>query len=71
MNLETNDTSFESPYIGHLESAKNWAWHDPEDGHTPLTEKALLLLELFWSLSQQRFFRFQNFFQMTSNRAFF
>ena len=22
MNLETNDTSFESPYIGHLESAK-------------------------------------------------
>ena len=22
-----NDTSFESPYIGRLESAKKWAWH--------------------------------------------
>ena len=53
MNLETNDTSFESPYIGRLESAKkNWAWHHPSDaGHAPLTEKALLLLELVWSLS--------------------
>ena len=47
----TNDTSFESPYIGCLESAKNWAWHHPEGGHAPLTEKALLLLELVWSLS--------------------
>ena len=47
----TNDTSFESPYIGRLESAKYWAWHHTEGGHTPLIEKALLLLELIWSLS--------------------
>ena len=51
MNLETNDTSFERSYIGRLKSAKNWAWHHPEDGYAPLTEKALLLLELVWSLS--------------------
>ena len=51
MNLETNDTSFESCNIGHLESVKNWAWHHPEGGHAPLTEKALLLLELVWNLS--------------------
>ena len=30
---------------------KNWAWHHPEGGHAPLTEKALPLLELVWSLS--------------------
>ena len=30
---------------------KNWAWHHPEGDHAPLTEKALLLLELVWSLS--------------------
>ena len=51
MKPNPNDTSFESPYIGRLESAKNWAWHHPEGGHAPLTEKALLLLELVWSLS--------------------
>ena len=51
MKPNPNDTSFESPYIGRLESAKNWAWHHPEVGHAPLTEKALLLLELVWSLS--------------------
>ena len=43
MNLETNDTSFESPYIGRLESAKNWGCNHPEGGHAPLAEKALLL----------------------------
>ena len=46
-----NDTSFECPDVGRLESAKNWAWHHPEGGHAPLTEKVLLLLELIWSLS--------------------
>ena len=51
MTPNQNDTSFESPDKGHLESAKNWAWHHPEGGHAPLTEKALLLLELIWSLS--------------------
>ena len=30
---------------------KNWPWHHFEAGYTPLTEKALLLLELVWSLS--------------------
>ena len=30
---------------------KYWALHHPEGGHAPLTEKALLLLELLWSLS--------------------
>ena len=25
---------------------RNWAWHHPEGGKTPLTEKALLLLEI-------------------------
>ena len=30
---------------------KNWAWHHFEAGYAPLTEKALLLLELVWSLS--------------------
>ena len=40
----SKDTSFESPYIGRLESEKkNWAWHHPEGGHAPLTEKELLL----------------------------
>ena len=46
----TNDTSFESPNIGRYQH-KNWAWHHPEGGHTPLTEEALLLLKLIWSLS--------------------
>ena len=27
------------------------AWHHPKGDHAPLTEKALLLLELVWSLS--------------------
>ena len=30
---------------------KNWPWHHFEAGYAPLTEKALLLLELVWSLS--------------------
>ena len=30
---------------------KNWAWHHPEGGNAPLTEKALRLLELVWNLS--------------------
>ena len=47
----TNDTSFKSPYIGRLESAKNWAWHHPEGDYNPLIEKVLLLLELICSLS--------------------
>ena len=51
MNLEINDTSFESPYVGRLESAnKKWAWYHREGGHAPLTEKALLLIKLVWSL---------------------
>ena len=36
---------------GFQNQQKNWAWHHPEGGHAPLTEKALLLLELVWSLS--------------------
>ena len=51
MKPNPNDTSFESPYIGHLEAAKKWAWHHLEGGHAPLTKKVLLLLELVWSLS--------------------
>ena len=47
----TNDTSFVSPNIGRLEFAKNWPWHHFETGYAPFTEKALLLLELVWSLS--------------------
>ena len=50
MKPTPNDISFESPYMGRLESAK-WAWHHPAGGQAPLTEKALLLLELIWSLS--------------------
>ena len=30
---------------------KNWLWHHFEAGYAPLTEKALLLLKLVWSLS--------------------
>ena len=55
-------------YLAFRISKKNWAWHHPEGGHAPLTEKALLLLKLVWS---QRFFQFQNFFQIKCNRAFF
>ena len=44
MNLKTNDTSFESPYIGRLISAEKLGWHHPEGGYAHLTEKALLLL---------------------------
>ena len=46
MKPNPNDTSFESPYKGRLNQQKNWAWHHPEGGQAPLTEKALLLLEL-------------------------
>ena len=48
----TNDTSFESPNIGRSEfTKKKWPWHHFEAGYAPLTEKALLLLELVWNLS--------------------
>ena len=47
----TNDTSFESPNIGRLEFKKKWPWHHFDAGYAPLIEKALLLLELVWSLS--------------------
>ena len=67
----TKDTSFESLNTGRLEFAQKlgvascWGWP------RPLTEKALLLLELVWSLSWQRFFQFQNFFQTAHYRALF
>ena len=48
---ETNDTPFESPNIGPLESGKKWGWYHPESGQAPLTKKALLSLKLIWSLS--------------------
>ena len=39
-----------APIKGYLIHEKNWAWHHPEGGHASLTEKALLLLKLVWSL---------------------
>ena len=51
MNLKTNDISFESPKIEHLDSG-NWAWQQPKGGHALLTEKASLPLKLVWSLSK-------------------
>ena len=49
-NFKTYDTSIESTNKGLLDSRKKWAWHHPGGGHAPLTEKALLLLKLVWSL---------------------
>ena len=65
------NTSFESPNTGPLESGKNWGWYHSEGGQAPLTKKALLSLELAWSLSWQRFFQFQYCFQTARYRAFF
>ena len=58
--------------ITHLKALKqsiqnqerNWAWHHPEGGYALLTEKALPLLKFIWSLPWQKFFQFQNFFQI-------
>ena len=50
---------------------KNWRWYHPEDGQAPLTKKALLSVELVWSLSRQRLFQFQYCFQTARYRAFF
>ena len=38
------------PIKGYFIHEKKWAWHHPGGGHAPLTEKALLLLKLVWSL---------------------
>ena len=72
-NLETNDTSFESPKIALLESGEElgMAWHCPGAGHAHLIKKATLLLEFVWSLSGQRFARFSTCFQTVGYRAFF
>ena len=49
-NPETNDTSFESPKIEHLDLGKILG---------VATEKASLTLKLVWSLSQQKFSYFK------------
>ena len=36
---------------GFENQEESWVWHHPEDDPALLTEKALLLLELVWSLS--------------------
>ena len=59
------------PIKGYFIYEKKWAWHHPGGGHAPLTEKALLLLKLVWSLPWQKFLQFQKFFQTMDNRVFF
>ena len=62
---------FKSPIKSSLIHKRNRAWHNPRGGHAPLTEKALLLLKLVWSLPWQKFLQFQKFFQTMDNRVFF
>ena len=50
---------------------KNLMWHHSERGQALKTEKALLSLELVWSLSWQIFFQFHYCFLTTRYRAFF
>ena len=47
-----------APIRSSLIHKRNWAWHHPRGGIAPLTEKALLLLKLVWSLPLQKFFQF-------------
>ena len=49
-NFETNDRSIESTNKELLDLQKHWAGYLPGGGQAPLTEKALLLLKLVWSL---------------------
>ena len=44
---ETNDALFESPN----NQERYCVWYYSEGGHTVITEKALFLLKLLWSLS--------------------
>ena len=39
-----------APIDSSLIHERNWVWQHPGGGHAPLTEKALLLLKLVWSL---------------------
>ena len=48
-----------APTQGYQNQEKNWGWYHPEDGQAPLTKKAPFSLKLVWSLSCQRFFKFQ------------
>ena len=70
-NLETNDTSFESPKIEHLESGKKlgvalpWSWPCPPKQKS--TSFSRICLEHFMT----KFAQFQNFFQTMGNRDFF
>ena len=57
--------------MGPLESGKKWGWYHSEGDQAPLAEKALLSLELIWSLLGQRSFQFQNVFQTACHSAFF
>ena len=49
-SFKTNYTSIESTNKELLIHKRNWVWHHPGGGHAPLTEKAVLLLKLVWSL---------------------
>ena len=79
LNLNHLTKEFLEQMIPHLKALiqgvhnfqKNWPWHHFEAGYAPLTEKALLLLELVWSLSRQKFFQFQYCYQTARYRAIF
>ena len=60
-----------APIKSSLIHIRYWVWHHPGGRNASLTEKALLLQKLVWSLPWQKFSQFQNCFHLPLFIAFF